>query len=124
MIQTEDGKNLLAAAKRAANILRIEDKKDGPHKGTPDASLYAQDEERALADSLNSAVPAIETALKDERFTDAMQAIAALRPTLDHFFDAVTVNAPEADIRANRLKLLATFRTTTALIADFAQIEG
>ncbi|MBF0869779.1 glycine--tRNA ligase subunit beta [Gluconobacter japonicus] len=124
MIQTEDGKNLLAAAKRAANILRIEDKKDGPHKGTPDASLYAQDEERALADGLNSAVPAIETALKNERFTDAMQAIAALRPTLDRFFDAVTVNAPEADIRANRLKLLATFRTTTALIADFGQIEG
>ncbi|KXV30061.1 hypothetical protein AD936_17440, partial [Gluconobacter japonicus] len=79
---------------------------------------------RALADGLNSAVPAIETALKDERFTDAMQAIAALRPTLDRFFDAVTVNAPEADIRANRLKLLATFRATTALIADFGQIEG
>ncbi|MFT8808506.1 glycine--tRNA ligase subunit beta [Gluconobacter sp.] len=124
MIQTEDGRNLLAAAKRAANILRIEDKKDGPHTGAPDPVLYTQDEERALAAGLDQAVPAIETALKEERFTDAMQAIAALRPTLDRFFEAVTVNAPEPEVRANRLKLLSRFRATTALIADFGQIEG
>ncbi|KXV17330.1 glycine--tRNA ligase subunit beta [Gluconobacter oxydans] len=124
MIQTEDGRNLLAAAKRAANILRIEDKKDGPHTGAPDPALYTQDEERALATGLDQAVPAIETALKEERFTDAMQAIAALRPTLDRFFEAVTVNAPEPEVRANRLKLLSRFRETTALIADFGQIEG
>ncbi|GBR45160.1 glycine--tRNA ligase subunit beta [Gluconobacter roseus] len=124
MIQTEDGRNLLAAAKRAANILRIEDKKDGPHTGAPDPALYTQDEERALAGGLDQAVPAIETALKEERFTDAMQAIAALRPTLDRFFEAVTVNAPEPEVRANRLKLLSRFRETTALIADFGQIEG
>ncbi|MQR98918.1 glycine--tRNA ligase subunit beta [Gluconobacter aidae] len=124
MIQTEDGRNLLAAAKRAANILRIEDKKDGPHTGAPDPSLYTQDEERALATGLDQAVPAIETALKEERFTDAMQAIAALRPTLDRFFEAVTVNAPEPEVRANRLKLLSRFRETTSLIADFGQIEG
>ncbi|MBF0875997.1 glycine--tRNA ligase subunit beta [Gluconobacter cerevisiae] len=124
MIQTEDGRNLLAAAKRAANILRIEDKKDGPHTGAPNPALYTQDEERALATGLDQAVPTIETALKDERFTDAMQAIAALRPTLDRFFEAVTVNAPEAEVRANRLKLLSRFRQTTALIADFGQIEG
>lgn len=124
MIQTEDGRNLLAAAKRAANILRIEDKKDGPHTGAPDPALYTQDEERALASGLDQAVPAIETALKEERFTDAMQAIAALRPTLDRFFEAVTVNAPEPEVRANRLKLLSRFRETTALIADFGQIEG
>ncbi|MFT8521392.1 glycine--tRNA ligase subunit beta [Gluconobacter oxydans] len=124
MIQTEDGRNLLAAAKRAANILRIEDKKDGPHTGAPDPALYTQNEERALAAGLDQAVPAIETALKEERFTDAMQAIAALRPTLDRFFEAVTVNAPEPEVRANRLKLLSRFRETTALIADFGQIEG
>ncbi|MBS1102702.1 glycine--tRNA ligase subunit beta [Gluconobacter sp. Dm-62] len=124
MIQTEDGRNLLAAAKRAANILRIEDKKDGPHTGAPDPTLYTQDEERALAAGLDQAVPAIETALKEERFTDAMQAIAALRPTLDRFFGAVTVNAPEPEVRANRLRLLSRFRETTALIADFGQIEG
>ncbi|KXV65269.1 glycine--tRNA ligase subunit beta [Gluconobacter oxydans] len=124
MIQTEDGRNLLAAAKRAANILRIEDKKDGPHTGAPDPALYTKDEERALAAGLDQAVPAIETALKEERFTDAMQAIAALRPTLDRFFEAVTVNAPEPEVRANRLKLLSRFRETTALIADFGQIEG
>ncbi|QDH17462.1 glycine--tRNA ligase subunit beta [Swingsia samuiensis] len=124
MIQTEDGRNLLAAAKRAANILRIEDKKDGPHTGKPNATLYTQDEERDLADGLTQAIPAIQNALKEERFTDAMQAIAALRPKLDRFFDKVTVNADDSAVRTNRLKLLATFRDTTALLADFAQIEG
>ena len=124
MIQTENGRNLLAAAKRAANILRIEDKKDGPHTGQPDSTLYAQDEERALAKALDEAIVQTQQALKEERFTDAMQAMAALRPVLDQFFEAVIVNAPEPEIRANRLRLLTKFRQTTALIADFGQIEG
>jgi len=124
MIQTENGRNLLAAAKRAANILRIEDKKDGPHNGQPDSALYAQDEERALAKALDEAIVQTQQALKEERFTDAMQAMAALRPVLDQFFEAVIVNAPEPEIRANRLRLLTKFRQTTALIADFGQIEG
>ncbi|MEJ5154676.1 glycine--tRNA ligase subunit beta [Gluconobacter wancherniae] len=124
MIQTENGRNLLAAAKRAANILRIEDKKDGPHTGQPDSTLYAQDEERALAKALDEAIVQTQQTLKEERFTDAMQAMAALRPVLDQFFEAVIVNAPEPEIRANRLRLLTKFRQTTALIADFAQIEG
>ena len=124
MIQTENGRNLLAAAKRAANILRIEDKKDGPHTGQPDSALYAQDEERALAKALDEAIVQTQQTLKEERFTDAMQAMAALRPVLDQFFEAVIVNAPEPEIRANRLRLLTKFRQTTALIADFGQIEG
>ena len=124
MIQTENGRNLLAAAKRAANILRIEDKKDGPHTGQPDSTLYAQDEERALAKALDEAIVQTQQTLKEERFTDAMQAMAALRPVLDQFFEAVIVNAPEPEIRANRLRLLTKFRQTTALIADFGQIEG
>ncbi|GBR53602.1 glycyl-tRNA synthetase subunit beta [Neokomagataea thailandica NBRC 106555] len=124
MIQSEDGTNLLAAAKRAANILRIEDKKDGPHTGEPDASLYTQDEERALAAALSSSLSETKAALEAENFTQAMQSIAGLRPVLDRFFDAVIVNAPEADVRKNRLRLLATFRATTGLIADFSQIDG
>ena len=104
--------------------MRIEDKKDGPHTGEPDASLYTQDEERALATALTAAVADTKTALEAENFTQAMQAIASLRPVLDRFFEAVIVNAPEADIRKNRLRLLATFRATTGLIADFSQIDG
>ncbi|MBB2201396.1 glycine--tRNA ligase subunit beta [Gluconacetobacter tumulisoli] len=124
MLATDDGRNLLAATKRAANILRIEDRKDGPHDGTPDPALYEQDEERDLANALLDTIPAVETAIADERFEDAMRDAAHLRPVLDRFFEAVTVNADRADLRLNRLRLLANLRRMTVLIADFSQIEG
>lgn len=124
MLATDDGRNLLAATRRAANILRIEDRKDGPHEGAPDPALYAQPEERALADMLGDAIPTVEAAIAEERFTDAMRAAARLRPVLDRFFDMVTVNADQAELRLNRLRLLAELRRMTVLIADFSQIEG
>ncbi|RUT27057.1 glycine--tRNA ligase subunit beta [Asaia sp. W19] len=124
MIGTDDGRNLLAASKRAANILRIENRKDGPHEGTPDASLFEQDEERALGEALFAAHDAIHAALGEERFAEAMVAAAALRPALDKFFEVVTVNDPEPARRLNRLRLLAHIGATLAEIADFSQIEG
>lgn len=124
MLETEDGKNLLAATRRAANILRIEDKKDGPHEKAPDAGLYAQEEERTLAETLDRVEPAVESAFAAERFTDAMREAASLRAPLDRFFEAVTVNAPEATLRLNRLHLLARLGRMMRLIADFSQIEG
>ncbi|MCI1437208.1 MAG: glycine--tRNA ligase subunit beta [Acetobacter indonesiensis] len=124
MLETEDGKNLLAATRRAANILRIEDKKDGPHDGAPDASLFSQQEERDLATALDRVEPAVEKAFADEQFTDAMREAASLRAPLDKFFEAVTVNAPDANLRANRLQLLARLGRMMRLIADFSQIEG
>ena len=104
--------------------MRIETERDGPHAGPQDSTLYAQGEERALVKALDEAIVQTQRALREERFTDAMQAMAALRPVLDQFFEAVIVNAPEPEIRANRLRLLTKFRQTTALIADFGQIEG
>lgn len=124
MLETEDGKNLLAATRRAANILRIEDNKDGPHDGTPDASLFSQQEERDLATALDHVEPAVEKAFADEQFTDAMREAASLRAPLDKFFEAVTVNAPDANLRTNRLQLLARLGRMMRLIADFSQIEG
>ena len=124
MLETEDGKNLLAATRRAANILRIENKKDGPHEKTPQTTLYAQAEERALADALDKVEPAVETAFAREHFADAMKEAASLRGPLDSFFEEVTVNAPEPDLRLNRLYLLARLERMMRLIADFSQIEG
>lgn len=124
MLATEDGKNLLAATKRAANILRIEDKKDGPHEGTPDASLYTQEEEIALANALGAVIPKVETAFGEEHYSDAMREAASLRSVLDTFFDKVTVNADDAQVRGNRLKLLSELVRMTRLIADFSQIDG
>lgn len=124
MVTTDDGRNLLAASKRAANILRIENRKDGPHQGEPEAARYTQPEETALGEALGRAHEAIHAALVDERFTDAMIAAAALRPALDRFFEEVTVNDPEPEKRLNRLRLLAKIGTTLAEIAEFGQIEG
>lgn len=124
MLATDDGRNLLAATKRAANILRIEDRKDGPHDGTPDPTLYEQAEERDLANMLLDVIPAVEAAIASEHYTDAMREAARLRPVLDRFFEAVTVNADRTELRLNRLRLLAELRRMTVLIADFSQIEG
>lgn len=123
LLGTEDGVNLLAAYKRAANILRIEDRKDGPHDGPVDAGLLRQDEERALAAALAQS-EAAERFLAEERFSDAVAVLAALRTPLDAFFAAVMVNAEAAAVRVNRLRLLAAVRRAINGVADFGSIDG
>ena len=123
-LATPDGANLLTASRRTANIVRIEDKKDGPHDGPVDPALLALPEEQALAAALDAAEPAVATNIAAERYADAMTALAALRPTLDAFFDKVTVNAPDPALRRNRLRLLARVPAAMGRAADFSQIEG
>jgi glycyl-tRNA synthetase beta chain len=124
MLATEDGANLLAGYKRAANILRIEEKKDGPHDRAVDTALLEAAEEIALAAALDRAEPAVTQRLESEEFGPAMAEFAALRPQLDAFFTGVTVNDPRAAIRLNRLALLARVRAVMGRVADFARIEG
>ncbi len=122
---TQDGKTLLAGTKRAANILRIEEKKDGvAYEGGVDMVLLHEPEERALAEAIAHLGPQIETALGAEDFEAAMALIATLRAPVDAFFDKVTVNAEDKALRANRLRLLADIRAITRAIADFDRIEG
>jgi glycyl-tRNA synthetase beta chain len=121
---TQDGADLLAGYRRAANILRIEDKKDGPHTGAPNSALFNQDEERALLAALLTARPGIAANLENEDFAAAAREMAALRVPLDRFFDRVTVNAEDAAVRLNRLRLLRAVRETMDLLADFSRIEG
>ena len=95
-LDTDDGKNLLAGYKRAANILRIEEKKDGTtYHGKPDPHLYLQPEERALAAAIHAAKEEAAKAVAREDFEAAMAAIAKLRPHVDAFFDKVTVNVAD-----------------------------
>jgi glycyl-tRNA synthetase beta chain len=121
-LATDDGANLLAGYKRAANILKAEAKKGDlpdvkPGKGT-------QAEETALFTAMEAAKPAIEKALAKEDYAGAMTALSKLRAPIDAFFDKVTVNAENADERANRLALLTEIRNTAHSIADFDKIEG
>ena len=128
-LDTEDGKNLLAGYKRAANILRIEEKKDGrSYSEQSDPAFYRQDEERALSKAIDIASNEAGAAVAREDFEAAMRAMAKLRPHVDAFFDKVTVNvadgADKEKLRENRLKLLNGIRAATGTVADFSRIEG
>ncbi|MGU3495788.1 glycine--tRNA ligase subunit beta [Xanthobacteraceae bacterium A53D] len=124
-LDTEDGRTLLAGYRRAANILRIEEKKDGvAYAGPAEARLLAEPAEEHLAAAIETVKAQVKEAVTREDYGAAMAAISHLRVPVDTFFDAVTVNAPEAATRANRLKLLDEIRSSTRGIADFDRIEG
>ncbi len=124
-LETEDGKNLLAGTKRAANILREEEKKAGEaFDGAVDAAGLVAPEEKALYEAIGAAAGEVEAAVAVEDFDDAMRALARLRAPVDAFFEAVRVNDDDAGIRANRLRLLNLIREATRAVADFSRIEG
>jgi glycyl-tRNA synthetase beta chain len=124
LLGTEDGGNLLAAYRRAANILRIEEKKDGAAAGAVNPALLTLPEEKALHDALGKLHATLAPLLEAENYAAAMQAMAELRAPLDAFFDKVTVNAAEPELRRNRLALLSVLRQEINQIADFSRIEG
>ncbi|HEU4498994.1 MAG TPA: DALR anticodon-binding domain-containing protein, partial [Sphingomicrobium sp.] len=150
-VETSEGADLLAAYKRAGNILKKE-KWEGsgagaiPQTGDEDPHVLVDEsvmseavtglitastlpadapaEERALVEALDYAEPKAIKAITDEDFTSAMAALSTLRGPIDTFFDKVTVNDPDAGVRARRLNLLARFRDSVDAVADFSKIEG
>lgn len=124
-LDTEDGKTLLAGYRRAVNILRIEEKKDGrAFTGPTNAALLKEPAEERLADAIDTVKHRVAAAVAAEDFAAAMIALADLRGPVDAFFDAVTVNDADPALRENRLKLLDEIRAATRGIADFDRIEG
>jgi glycyl-tRNA synthetase beta chain len=122
---TDAGANLLAAYRRANNILRIETKKDGREfDGAIDSALLEEVAERDLALAIGQVGPEVSSAIGDERFTDAMASLAALRGPVDQFFDMILVNAERPELRQNRLRLLFHLRAAMNMAADFSRIEG
>ena len=121
----EDGANLLVAFRRGANIVAIEEKKDGRrHDGEVVAADLSAAEEKALDAALRAAAPVVDAALAREDFAAAMAALAGLRAPVDAFFAQVTVNDANPALRANRLRLLSRIRATLGRVADFTRIEG
>ncbi|MCF7643985.1 glycine--tRNA ligase subunit beta [Bacillus subtilis] len=123
-INEEDGKNLLAGTKRAANILGAEEKKGTVIADSVDAALFNNEEEKALFAAVQSAETKAAAAIAKEDFSAAMSAMAELRAPVDAFFDKVMVNDENEAIRANRLALLAKIRSVTGQVADFSKISG
>jgi glycyl-tRNA synthetase beta chain len=124
-LKTEDGASLLVAYRRAANIVRIEERKDATtYPGEPDPKLLAEPAEATLAAELARVAEKSGDALRHEAFTAAMTSLAVLRGPVDEFFARVTVNCEDRELRANRLRLLAQIRDTLNRVADFSEIEG
>ncbi len=126
LLDSEDGQNLLVGYRRAANILRAEEKKDGDgaFAGAHDPSALMLPEEKALADALAAAGAEARERVAREDFEGAMRALAALRAPVDDFFLRVTVNADDAELRLNRLRLLGELRAAVHTVADFSKIAG
>ena len=124
-LASDDGANLLIAYRRAFKISQIEEKKDGMlHRDMVETAKLSQAEEINLVGSLGTIAALAKDRLAAEDFARAMAELAKLRPTVDAFFEHVTVNAEERDLRVNRLRLLAQIWNTLNEVADFSKIEG
>lgn len=124
-LKTDDGANLLILYRRAANILRDEEKRDKTsYDGEPDQELLEEYEERALSALFTDVHPNVIEDINAEHFEVAMDQMARLRKPVDAFFDKVTVNDKNPALRQNRLRLLSRLRATLHLVADFSKIEG
>ncbi|MDD2867540.1 glycine--tRNA ligase subunit beta [Neomegalonema sp.] len=120
-----DSQNLLAAYKRAANILRAEERKESvDFSRHPDPALFQLVAEKALHEAANVVEAQAQLALKREDFQGALMAMTRLREPLDDFFRDVTVNAEDPALRRNRLRLLSRLRALMLEAADFDALEG
>lgn len=125
LLDSADGTNLLAGYRRAANIVRIEEKKDGRrHDGAVESSRLVAAAETDLHHALTVAKTDLSGKLAAEDYPGAMAVLAGLRPAIDAFFEGVTVNAEDAALRANRLALLTAIVATMNRVAEFAKVEG
>ena len=124
-LASDDGSVLMAGYKRAANILKIEQKKDKTvYDGAVSAGLLSEPAERVLSGHLADVRQKALSAVAKEDFSAAMAQCARLRAPVDAFFDTVTVNVGTPALRANRLRLLGQIRHTMDAVADFSKIEG
>ncbi|CAN7418108.1 glycine--tRNA ligase subunit beta [Mesorhizobium amorphae] len=123
-LDSENGKNLLAGTKRAANILAAEEKKKTAIAETVEPALFREDAEKMLVAAVNQAERQAGEAIQNEDFSAAMLALSVLREPVDSFFERVLVNDEDHAVRANRLALLARIRAATGKVADFSRIAG
>jgi glycyl-tRNA synthetase beta chain len=123
-VETDDGANLLAGYRRAANILKAEAKKGTEPKAFEGFSYEPDAAEGELAQMLDTQLPVAEQAIAREQFEEAMTALSVIRPTIDRFFDDVTVNSQDETKRETRLALLDKLRAAMQKVADFSKIEG
>jgi glycyl-tRNA synthetase beta chain len=124
-LSSDAGVNVLAAYKRASNILKKEEQKDGVRY----SAMFVYDTlvlppEKLLVEAIAAAEPQVKTLLANEDYSGAMQIVGEMRPALDAFFAEVTVNSEDKELRVNRLNILAAIRAMLHHVADFSLLEG
>ena len=125
MLVTPAGADLLTGYRRASSIVLKEEARDRQtyHQAFSD-DLLQQPEERILGQAVRNAGRRIFQWLSQSSYEEALEALAALREPLDQFFDKVKVNAENADLRQNRLRLLSQLQDTMDMLANFSDIEA
>jgi glycyl-tRNA synthetase beta chain len=114
---TDNFEPLAASFKRIANILRQAEFK-APADASVETALLEPGPERDLYDDFDR----IRDAARTTEYLPALEAIASIRPSVDLFFDKVLVNAPDPQVRRNRLTMLQQLLTEFSTIADFSEI--
>ena len=121
-LETDDGENLLAGYKRAANILKAEAKKGKLPEGEP--NLPKDEHGVALFEALEIAKPAISEAVGQEDYSKALTSLADLRGPIDAFFTHTQIISDDTAVRENNLRLLKLISVTSRQVADFEAIQG
>jgi glycyl-tRNA synthetase beta chain len=114
---TENFEPLAASFKRIANILK-QAEFEAPADASVEAALLEPGPERELFDDFDR----LRDAARTTEYVPALEAIASIRPSVDLFFDKVLVNAPDPQVRRNRLTMLQQLLTEFSTIADFSEI--
>ncbi|WP_321963017.1 glycine--tRNA ligase subunit beta [Paraburkholderia sp. J7] len=113
--------SLAAANKRISNILK---KSEGAQDAGVQVALFVEAAEKALYAQLEQVAPRVETQLAAREYTGALTALAALRETVDTFFNDVMVNAEDPALRANRLALLKALHRQMNSVADISRLAA
>lgn len=124
LLETDEGKNLLAGAKRAGNIVDAEIKKGTLISGDIDPALFIAEEEKALFEGVQQASTIAAEAVRNADYPIAMKALASLRGPIDAYLDGVMVNVDDEDLRMNRLLILSAIGDATARVANFSKISS
>jgi glycyl-tRNA synthetase beta chain len=114
-----DFEPLAIAFKRVVNIIK---KADDVQTGKPDPALFEHDSEAALQNAYEQVKNRVESDLEKGAYDQALVKITSLRDSVDAFFDGVMVMADDAQVRQNRLTLLAQIAALFDQFADFSKL--
>ncbi|WP_299494004.1 glycine--tRNA ligase subunit beta [uncultured Shewanella sp.] len=117
----EEAASLAAANKRVSNILA---KVEGELPSSINTSLLNEAAEIALAKQLAALQPQLAPLFASGDYQQALSLLAALRDSVDTFFEDVMVMSDDIALKNNRLALLTQLRNEFLHAADISLLQG